>query len=262
MPSRTSSTGRAEPDGGAGAVRNGALARKLRETLGLRLPPVALAFVTETPDGVEAFADEVPSACTFWRRAETSVFFASAAAHAHCPIGALTMGFSMSPEEQEQLMSLVGSMAERGYVAAEEAANIPSVPGEKHGIVYGPLEHLPLEPDAVLLWVSGRSAMLLGEATRASEWTHEASGTGSFGRPSCAAIPVAVRDSAPAFSVGCAGMRTFTEIGDDLQLAVLPRASLDGLDERLEATVRVNEEMLGYYAGQKARYETMSAGGS
>ena len=33
-----------------------------------------------------------PAACSFWRKAEAGVFYASAAQHLNCPIGAMTMG--------------------------------------------------------------------------------------------------------------------------------------------------------------------------
>ena len=230
------------------------LARALRETVELRYTPVALAFATERPDGIADAGDEVPSACTFWRHAEERVFYAPAEAHMNCPIGAMTMGFPMSELQQEQLMGLVGQMGEVGYVDPEEAANIPSVPGDKSGIVYGPLEGFPLEPDVVLAWVTGRGAMMLDEATGASRWTPEQTGLMTFGRPSCAAVAVAVRTAKPSFSVGCSGMRIFTGIDPDLNLAILPHEILAELPERLDATRRANEQMATFYTAQKERF--------
>jgi uncharacterized protein (DUF169 family) len=241
-----------------GSVRGAQLVAALRDTLDLRLRPVALAFVTECPPGVREFEGEVPSACTFWRRAEDGVFFAPAAAHMNCPIGAMTMGFVMTEEQQAELMQLVGQMGEIGYVDPAEAANIPSVPGEKSGIVYGPLEEFPVEPDIVLAWVTGRGAMMLDEATGASRWTPEQAGLMTFGRPSCAAVAVAMRTSGPAFSVGCAGMRIFTGVDPDLNLAVLPRPVLVDLEERLAATARANEQMAEHYNAQKQRFATVA----
>ncbi|HEY1365840.1 MAG TPA: DUF169 domain-containing protein [Gaiellaceae bacterium] len=248
MPSRATSTGGvdgAEP--GAGE-----LSRALRETLELRHPAVAIAFVSAQPEGVETFdGGQVPSACTFWRRAEERLFFAPAEAHMNCPIGAMTMGFAMTDAQQSHLMELVGQMGEIGYVDPAEAANIPAVPGEKSGIVYGPLEGFPLDPDVVLAWVSGRSAMLLDEATGASTWTPEQTGLMTYGRPSCAAVAMSVLSARPTMSVGCSGMRIFTGIDPDLNLAVLPREILADLPERLTATVRANAQMADYYNEQK-----------
>jgi uncharacterized protein (DUF169 family) len=253
MQSRASSTGGADH----GTARGPQLAEALRDTLDLRFRPVALAFVTERPEDVEVVEGEVPSACTFWRRAENGVFFAPAEAHMNCPIGAMTMGFAMTDEQQGNLMQLVGEMGAIGYVDPAEAANIPSVPGEKSGIVYGPLEEFPLEPDVVLAWVTGSGAMMLDEATGTSRWTPEQAGVMTFGRPSCAAIAVALRTSGPAFSVGCAGMRIFTGIDPNLNLAVLPRAILADLEERLAATARANEQMSELYNAQKRQFATV-----
>jgi uncharacterized protein (DUF169 family) len=250
MQSKTNSTGGA--DGEQLDVR--ALAGALRDALDLKLPPVALSFAKERPAGIPEFRDEVPSACALWRRAEHGVFFASAETHSNCPIGVLTMGFSMSEEQKLTLMDLVGKISELGYIHPAEAGNIPSVPGEKQGIVYGPLESFPGTPDAVLLWVSGAAAMLLSEATGSARWSADRHGTPTFGRPSCGAIPMALTSEAPTFSLGCTGMRTFTAVDPNLQLAVLPNATLPQLRARLEAMTAVNAQMANYYAAQRARF--------
>jgi uncharacterized protein (DUF169 family) len=250
MQNRTNSSGAADGT----PVDLPALAGALDAALELRLPPVALAFAAERPDGIPEFRDQVPSACALWRRAEEGVFFASAAAHANCPIGMMTMGFAMSDEQKQTLMELVGQIGGMGYVDPAEAANIPSVPGEKGGIVYGPLASFPGTPDVVLLWVSGKAAMLLSEASGSARWTADQHGTPTFGRPSCAAIPVAVKNDTPTFSLGCTGMRTFTAVEPELQLAVLPKAVLPGLHERLEAMTVINAQMAQYYAAQQARF--------
>jgi uncharacterized protein (DUF169 family) len=249
MQSKASSSG----GGNQEAVDVGGLARSLRVNLGLPLPPVAIAFVTEPPDGVAQFVGQVPSACSLWRHAEERLFFAPAETHYNCLIGAMTMGFPMSAAQSAQLMELVGHICAIGYVAPDEPAKIPSVSMEKSGIVYGPLEKFPVAPDVVLVWVSAASAMALAEATGASRWTAEQRGAATLGRPSCAAIPAAIRQATPTFSLGCTGMRAFTGIDDSLQLAVLPKAALAGLGERLEAVATVNAQMAEYYAAQKAR---------
>jgi uncharacterized protein (DUF169 family) len=259
MQNGPNSPGTARADVGV-ALDTVGLADALRETLALRHPPVALAFVHEAPPGIEEFDGAVPSACTFWRACETRVFFAPAEAHYNCPIGALTMGFTLAEPQMEHLMAVVGQMGEIGYVSADEAGSIPSVPGEKHGIVYGPLAEFPLVPDTVLVWVSGQGAMLLDEATGASRWTPELAGTASFGRPSCAAIAVAAQRGKPTFSVGCSGMRTYTGVDADLHLAVLPGPALADLRSRLERTAAANAQMLDYYRGQKALFSDSAAG--
>jgi uncharacterized protein (DUF169 family) len=95
--------------------------------------------------------------------------------------------------------------------------------------------------------------MLLAEATRGSDWTPEQSRTPTFGRP-CAAIALAVQRQAATLSVGCTGMRTFTGIDADLEMAVLPRAVLGDLPQRLEAKACANAQIAELYRAQKDRF--------
>jgi uncharacterized protein (DUF169 family) len=69
------------------------LADGLRTKLELDTPPIAISFVQAPPPGVPTTEAVVPSACTFWRRAEQGVFYAPASAHLNCAIGAMVMGF-------------------------------------------------------------------------------------------------------------------------------------------------------------------------
>ncbi len=149
------------------------VALDLTAKLELDSPPIALAFVTAPPAGVESFEDEVPSACSFWIRAQSGVFYSPAEKHFNCPIGAMTMGFEMPPAVQEQLGGLVEKMCTCEYIGADEPAQIPSVKGEKSGIVYGPLQDFPLAPDLVLMWLSPRQAMFDSEAVGKNRWTSD-----------------------------------------------------------------------------------------
>lgn len=228
------------------------VAESLVSQLQLDTPPVALAFVESPPHGVAAFEQQVPSACTLWRRAESQTFYAPAETHFNCPIGALTMSFEMPDSVKEQLMGVMGKMCGCGYVVEAEAAKIPGVSKKKSGIVYGPLGAFPLEPDLVLVWVTPRQAMLFGEAAGTSRWTD--SGTAVYGRPACAALALAAESSRPATSFGCMGMRTYTEIGDDRLFIALPAAHLMDFVERLTATLVANEEMREYYVAHKAEF--------
>lgn len=236
------------------------VAEILTARLNLATPPVALAFVEAAPPGMEIFVRQVPSACTLWREAESRVFFAPPEAHFNCPIGAMTMGFEMPPEVQEQLSGFVEKMCGCNYVSADEPAKIPSVTKKKAGIVYGPLEIFPIPADLVLLWLSPRQAMFYGEAIGSCRWTEEVP-TGVFGRPACAALPVVMERSDAASSFGCMGMRTFTEISDDLMFVALPGNRLTEFVSSLDATVAANEEMRQFYEGHKARFTTESPAG-
>jgi hypothetical protein len=47
-------------------------------------------------------------------------------------------------------------------------------------------------------------------------------------------------------------MRTFTEISDDMNLAVIPGSALAGFVDALDGTVDSNATMRSYYSARKA----------
>jgi uncharacterized protein (DUF169 family) len=228
----------------------------LSDTFDLTRPPIGIAFVASPPEGVEEFAGEVPSACSFWTHAENGSFYATSAQHLNCPIGALTMGFPLDDTVQKNLMDAVGLMCANGYVTEAEPNMLPSVPGDKSGVVYGPLAELPVYPNVILMWLTPRQAMVYNEAIGSANWG--ASERPLFGRPTCAAIPVALDGTKPAMSFGCLGMRTYTEIPDDLVLAVVPTAALERFMGELAKTSAANDTMAGFYGAQKARFPALA----
>jgi uncharacterized protein (DUF169 family) len=225
-------------------------AERLSTLLSLRNPPIALSFVDAPPDGMAQATKPVPSACTFWRQAEQGTFYAAAAQHFNCPVGSMVMGFELPAEVGEQLGGLVQSMCDAQYLSMDEAAKIPTVGRASAGIVYGPLREFPLDPDLVVLWVNVAQAMLYTEAAGRAAWT--AAPMDVTGRPGCAALPRALADGQPGMSLGCAGMRTFTEVGDDLNLAAIPGSALPGFVDALAGTVESNAKMRDFYSAHKA----------
>jgi len=228
------------------------IAEELASKLSLREPPVGLSWADSAPAGVAVLNQQVPSACAMWRKAETEVFYAPAESHFNCPVGSMTMGFDMPEAVTNELMGLVGKMCECGYFSADEPAKMPTIKRKSKGIVYGPLRELPVEPDLILLWLTPRQAMFLNEASGAARWTDEP--TSMFGRPGCAALPVALENSRLASSCGCMGMRTFTEIPDDRFLAVLPGARAEEFVRSLATVAASNETMQAFYEERKARF--------
>jgi uncharacterized protein (DUF169 family) len=227
------------------------MAAKLATALGLATPPVALALADVPPPGVRTFEGSVPSACTFWRRAESAVFYATAAQHYRCPVGTMVMGFEMPDDVKQELMGLVGVMVEGGYLGADEAPRIPTLPRKSAGVVYGPLRDFPIEPDAILMWLTPRQAMLMSEAGGACQWTGAAPAA-TLGRPACAAIPTAVARGTLTASLGCVGMRTYTEVADDQMLAVVPAAAVPQLATALNTIVKANRAMHEFHEARKA----------
>ena len=163
----------------------------------------------------------------------------------------MVMGFDLPKPVSDELMGLVGKMTACGYVGGDEPAKIPVNKKKAAGVVYGPLAKFPVEPDAVLLWLTPAQAMIWSEAAGGASWSGSAPTT-VFGRPGCAAIPSAIGGPTPSLSFGCAGMRTFTEIGDDRMLAVIPGAGLVAFAQSLVKTRGINDAMESFYRDRKA----------
>ena len=226
------------------------VAEKLVAALGLEPAPVAVAFVDRAPEGVPVLDRAHPSACSLWRAAEAGLFFAPAAAHGNCPVGAFTMGFDLPEATAAELNRLVGAMVQSAYLKPDEAAAIPTVAGSAAGILYGPLADFLQAPDAVLVWLTPAQAMVWGEASGGAEWCGRPDG--ASGRPTCAAIPLALRENRPALSFGCMGMRVFTRIPDDRLLGVIPATRLDAFAEALRSAAAVNATMAAFYREREA----------
>ena len=228
-----------------------AVADHLTSALGLEFPPVAVVRVTESPTDVPHFGGAVPSACTFWRRAEQGLFYADAEAHMGCPIGAMVMGFELSESKTEELMSIVGDMCAVAYLEESEVPQLPKFDLGASGVVYGPLTAFTMDPDVVLVWVTPRQAMLLEETVGGTRWTSDNGGP-ILGRPACGALPRAHDSELATLSLGCAGMRTFTEIPDEHVLMAIPQAQLEDLQAALDKTMAANGQMTVTYQAMKS----------
>lgn len=228
------------------------LSARLAELLELDTPPVALAFVEQQPADVEGFAGAVPSACSFWRRAEQSAFYASAEQHFNCPLGAMVMGFELPEQVGEQLGGLVESMCGQDYISPAEPAKVPTIQRKSAGIVYGPLADLPAKPDLILLWLTPEQAMLFNEAAGTANW--DSARMQVSGRPGCAALPLAMNGEQAQLSLGCKGMRTFTGIDGSRMLAAVPGEKAEELLIALERTITANAAVSSYYQGQLAKF--------
>lgn len=235
------------------------LAAKLVDDLRLDLPPVALTYVSEAPEGIPEFSGERPSSCSFWRLGERQLVYVPAAKHFHCALGAYTMGFQLTDEVAQSLNETIETMSGCGYLGADEPPGIPTIKSAPCGIVYGPLGDFPLAPDLVLMWLKPSQAMLFDEAAGQVRWSNEGH-MPVHGRPSCAALPIALAGGRPSLSLGCIGMRTYTEIGDERMLVVVPGSDLAGFVGRLTAAVAANAAVLGVYEANKAQYPVTDGG--
>jgi len=224
--------------------------QEITSAFGLEIAPVAMALVDDQPQGVESIEGEFPSFCTFWRIAEEKTFYASAAKHFNCPIGAMVLGFEMPKEVQEQLSGLVKKMCECSYLSEDEPAHIPTIKEKKAGVVYGPLKDFPVEPQLILMWLKPSQAMIYNEVLGCCKWS-ESMQSMALGRPACAVIPTTLDSSPFGMSLGCTGMRTFTEVSDDHILATLNCKEIDSFLTNLATTISANKEMKEFYLEHK-----------
>ena len=193
-----------------------------------------------------------PSACSFWRRAETTSFTADATAHINCKVGAHVMGFSLEGEDMQALGALVQTMTGVSYIMPEEVPALPRLP-EHTAWRYTPLRESASTPELVLLWIDGRQVMLIQEALGSAHWK-SGKGLRTTGRPACGALALAYHHAEAVLSFGCAGMRTFTEIPDHYMLCVVPGELVEGLCRGLEQTAQSNAAVQCVYDKQKTLF--------
>jgi uncharacterized protein (DUF169 family) len=216
----------------------------------LRLPtaPVAITFVENPPPGVAPVSGREPAGCGYWRRAsEGETFFTVADDHKGCPVGAHTHNVPLSPDEQQQLMGLIQTMAGLSYLKMAEVPAIPTRSTPMRVAVYAPLADAPVPPDVVLVRGNARQLMLLAEAAQAAG----VAGTGAtMGRPTCAVLPAAINSQHTASSFGCVGNRVYTGAGENDAYFAIPGAALSAVEESLQTIVKANDALDAFHRGR------------
>ncbi len=231
-------------------MQHGEAAGFIERTLSLEKPIIGLAFVEAQPEGISRIGKAIPSTCAFWREAETGVFYADASDHLNCALGAMVMGFPLPDETMGRLMEDVGMMCGTSYVREEEVEKVPKNDRASAGIVYGPLSRFPVDPDLALVWATPRQAMVVAESSGLINWAAEPAGV--YGRPGCAAIPVALTEGRAAQSFGCVGMRINAAVEDDLMLMAIPGGKLDSLVTELGRMSQVHGQLDTHYRERAA----------
>ena len=208
----------------------------IAKLLNLTSPPIAIAFLDAAPDGVKHSASQEAAGCGYWRRAaEGEVFYTVADDHKRCPIGAHTHNVPLTPDEQQELMSLVGTMVGLQYLKMEDVPKIPTRKSPLNVTVYSPLAAAPVHPDVVLVRGNARQLMLLSEAAESAGFA----GTGpAMGRPTCAVLPEAINTHLTSASFGCVGNRVYTGAADTDAYFAIPGDRLAALEERLPVIIR------------------------
>ncbi len=226
-------------------------AKELQDLLGLKDPPIAVTFRANAPAGVPRVAAAAASSCTYWKRAaEGQTFYTESQDHYQCPIGGYTHGVELPPAQMQELQGVVGTMIKLGYLRAEE---VPAIPRreERFGVaVYAPLDKAVGEPDVVIVRGNARQIMLLEEAAQAAG---AGSSSALMGRPTCAALPVAMKSQRGVASLGCIGNRVYTDLSDDELYYALPGKHVAAVVDKLATIVSANRELEKYHRGKMAQ---------
>jgi uncharacterized protein (DUF169 family) len=220
--------------------------------LQLKHMPIGLAFVDIVPENVQHTAKHVPSACTFWRLAEQGVFYANAEDHQECPIGMMTMGFTMPEVAQQRAQALVETMASVQYFSPAEVSALPVVKQPHQSIIYGRLDQFPVATDVILCILDTQQAMLVAEALGQVNWLQ--GGQSAFGRPTCGVIPRTMQTGETSISFGCVGARTYVELTPSEAVLTIPTVRFAELVERLHTIVDANNALAPYHLQQKATF--------
>jgi uncharacterized protein (DUF169 family) len=228
-------------------------ARELATLLALEHTPIGISRRDDAPAGVARAGRDLPSACAYWRLGEQQLVFATAEDHRNCPIGMMVMGFEPPPAVASEAQILVGNMAGLGYLDPAEVAHLPMLAGGHAGVLYGPAEQFPEQPEAVLLICTPAQAMVLSEAIGAASLLPDTS-TPILGRPACSAIARAVLESGATMSLACKGARVLAELAPGEMLAVVPGDSLAGTVDALRTAVTANAGMEQHYQGRKRTF--------
>ncbi len=232
-----------------------AIAAELQGRLGTALPPIGIAFRGEAPAGVAHAPGELAS-CSYWKHAAMGeVFWTAAADHLGCPIGAHTHGVAMPEAKKAELMGLVGTMVQLGYLKMEEVPGIAHRKAPLEVAVYAPLAKMPCAPDVVLVRGTAAQLMVLVEAAQSAGVSPDAP---AMGRPTCAALPQALESGRPAMSLGCIGNRIYTGLADGEGYLAIPAAALKTIAARLGVIAHANAELARFHRARLPASESPS----
>jgi len=157
------------------------------------------------------------------------------------------MGFTMEPPSQRSLIDVMGEI---GYIDPAELASLATLPLGHGAIVYGPLREFPVAPEAVLLLADAAQIMLLGEAAGLARL--DGAGVQMTGRPTCAAVPLALREAEMRGSFACVGARVYADLEPGELLAVIPAARADAICDGLERVAPANLQLEEMHTAQRA----------
>ncbi|MEW5849109.1 MAG: DUF169 domain-containing protein [Myxococcota bacterium] len=224
----------------------------IKDRLGLRRAPVAVAFLDAPPVGMKRWdGGAVPAGCTFWQKAmQGASFYTLPEDHLGCAVGCHTHHIPLPPERAHELQDTVGFMVKSGYLRMEEVPGIPTLRQAPGVVAYAPVEGAPFVPDVVLLAAQPAQAMLVYEAALRAGAGQAL--TPVLGRPGCAVLPLTLQGGTSSLSFGCKGNRVFTGTPDDEMYVAVPGARWAAVALALDEILRANATMEQHYRGKLA----------
>lgn len=228
------------------------MARKLAESVSLTLPPVAVCFADDVPEGVNNWPGHAPAGCRFWQEAATAVFATSPDDHGLCSIGMFTHNLQTTPGQDTDRGDSLKVFADLEYVREQDLAAIPVLNRRFAHIIYGPLASVPLTPDVVLLFGNAGQMLILSEAAQQVEGGLPP----AMGRPACAIVPQAFNTGRAALSLGCCGARAYLDVlTEEVALWAIPGPKLNLYVERVVALAKANHVLAAFHSMRRRDVE-------
>ena len=231
------------------------LARQLMSSVGTDVPPIAITFSAAPPAGVAAFDDPMPpptpdgrtgrvsAGCVFWMKSTDRTFTTLPEDHGNCSVGSLTHG--LKTLEEVAANEDVAALLECNWVTMDAVPLIPVVSERPGAITYGPLAETPIDPDVVLMRVTGRQLMVLSDALPDLDVS---------GKPQCHIVAVAKEQGRAAASVGCQLSRVRTGMSNSEMTCAIPASQLPALLDRIATAEQANDAVAAYAAEDARRW--------
>lgn len=229
------------------------LAERLSAALRPSVPPIAITFSADPPGGVDRFDDPLPpptpdgrtgrvaAGCVFWIKATDRTFTTVPEDHGNCSVGSLTHG--LVALEQLEGRADIQALVASHWVAPDALSSLPVVAGHPGAVTYGPLAETPIDPDLVLVRLTGRWLMTLFDAVPDVRVE---------GKPQCHILALAREHQQVVVSVGCMLSRTRTGMASTDVTCAIPAGRLAEVIESLER-VGAADAAVATYAGEDAR---------
>lgn len=230
-------------------------AAALTDTLGTDVPPIAITFSDAPPAGLNAFDDPMPpptpdgrtgrvsAGCVFWMKATTRTFTTVPEDHGNCSVGQVTHGMKALAEVGDK--ADVAALLECGWVTMDVVPLIPTVSTRPGAVTYGPLSETTLDPDVVLLRLTGRQLMVLSDAL--PDLRIE-------GKPQCHIVALAKEQGEVAASVGCQLSRVRTGMANGEMTVAIPASKVGVIIEALRTTAAADDAVARYAAEDARRF--------